>query len=350
MLFSTSPHLQINMQRHLIILLGSIISAILLHLYILYSEGYIYADIKTTGILFCIALMILTTYIMSFVLGQIDRFIKWNNYPISRFIIGITVHSILLFTTFYCFYSDYWHALVFEIPDGNLFNQVTLLRLSIVLFIMTFLFYVIQYATISYRSFTYTQIKETQLKREMVDAQFDALKSQLQPHFLFNSLNTISSLIHKDEEIAESFIRKLAKTYDYSLSNYHEQWVSLKEELEFVKSFVDMMKIRFGNHLRLVIDVKETDLSKKIMPLSLQLLAENAIKHNVIDVDEPLNINVLSSENDIKVFNNKTTKPTSITSHKIGLSNLHKRYSLWSEASIVIKETEDTFSVQIPIH
>jgi LytS/YehU family sensor histidine kinase len=175
------------------------------------------------------------------------------------------------------------------------------------------------------------------------------LKSQLSPHYLFNSLNTISSLIHKDKGSAEEFIRRLADTYTYILRTHKQPLVTIREEIEFVKAYYYLLCVRYREGLKLDLNIPDQLLVAKVPPMTLQILVENAIKHNVFSKDEPLNIYIGVIDNTtIRVINNKTAQPTSVTSTKIGLNNIEMRYSYFTRNKIKIANGAN-FEVNVPI-
>lgn len=208
---------------------------------------------------------------------------------------------------------------------------------------------VIYFAFYSYKEYAVVQIEIVANERRQLQLQFEALKSQLTPHYLFNSLNTISSLLYKDASLTERFIRRLAETYQYILSTQQQQYVSLAEEIEFVKSYHFLLKVRFEENIFLEINIPPTLLKTKIPPLTMQMLVENAIKHNVITKEKPLFIYISAIDNTIlKVMNTKTESPIHTTSFNIGLNNIKKRYNMLSNHKIkVIDETK--FEVHLPV-
>ncbi|MCK5102463.1 MAG: histidine kinase, partial [Cyclobacteriaceae bacterium] len=187
------------------------------------------------------------------------------------------------------------------------------------------------------------------LKEEKLVFQYETLKSQVNPHFLFNSLNTLSSLIYTDTGKAEIFIDEFASIYRYVLENRDRFVVSLKEEVEFIKSFVYLLKIRFGEGLQFNIKIDSEKLKLNLPTLSLQLLVENAIKHNVVTKDKPLEV-FISNENDyIFVKNNLQSREENIESTGIGLENLKQRYKLLSNLQPEFIIENDHYIAKLPL-
>jgi sensor histidine kinase YesM len=277
----------------------------------------------------------------------LDKLLPWYKYEGNRLLLGIFVHFLVAFLG--SFLLLYLSSLVLPSTiDFATVREQYLLKLAIVLLILVLIIEIIYFALYSYYSYTTFQIETVRQERKQIELQLKALKSQLSPHFLFNSLNTISSLVFKDKRMAESFIRKLAELYQYTLSSYQKKLTTLKEELEFVDSYQYLLKIRFGEKFECQFQVDEDLLDTKIPPLTLQMLIENAVKHNVLDTSNPLKVSVFSDKKYIVVRNNITRKPNKVTSFKIGLKNINSRYLLLHEEGIAITNGEN-FQVKLPL-
>ena len=223
------------------------------------------------------------------------------------------------------------------------------IKLCIIILPGVMVYNVIYFASYSYNEFSVIQIQTLESERRQLQLQLEALKSQLKPHYLFNSLNTISSLLYKDANLTEHFIRRLAETYKYILSTHQQQFVTLSEEIEFVKSYHFLLKVRFEENIFLEINIPPTLMKTKIPPLTMQILVENAIKHNVITNDKPLYI-YMSAQDDtvLKVVNTKSESPMHATSFNIGLKNIKKRYDMLSDDKITVID-EQKFAVHLPV-
>lgn len=187
------------------------------------------------------------------------------------------------------------------------------------------------------------------LKRESLNAQLDALRTQVNPHFLFNNLNTLVSLIPENPKQAMDFVQQMSKLYRHILEVKDEQSIPLKDELSVLQAYAFLLQTRFGNNLSVNIDVPNEKLDKKVVPLSLQLLMENAIKHNIVSADKPLHIHISSSNGSIVVDNNLQVKQQVAESTGIGLENIRNRYKLLSDKPVTVRETETNFTVTIPL-
>lgn len=190
--------------------------------------------------------------------------------------------------------------------------------------------------------------KINEIKQEKLKLSYNSLQDQLNPHFLFNNISVLKSLIYYDRKKALVFTEDFADVYRYVLKSAEKRTVKLSDELEFVKKYLALHKSRLGNGLITNISVDPALLALEIAPLSIQLLIENAIKHNVADDDNVLIINILTSDKSIEVNNNIHPKESSYSTQK-GLDNLIKRYEFLCKQAIEINNDEKTFSVRIPL-
>ncbi|MEQ8924264.1 MAG: PAS domain S-box protein [Fulvivirga sp.] len=192
-------------------------------------------------------------------------------------------------------------------------------------------------------------VKE-KIEKGVAQAQFESLKNQVNPHFLFNSLNVLTSLVHIDPNLSERFINELAKSYRYLLEQKDNELVDLKTEIDFVKAFTFLLKIRFEDKLQLKIDLKKAHLSYQIAPLTLQLLIENAVKHNSFSQDEPLKIGIhVEDENVLVVENNLQMRIQSMPSTRVGQSNIINRYKLITDRLPEFSIEKNKYVARIPL-
>ncbi len=196
-----------------------------------------------------------------------------------------------------------------------------------------------------------TQLEKEQLEKLHLQSQLDVLKNQINPHFLFNSLNSLSSLIADEPEKAELFVDKLSTVYRYILLHNDRNWVNLGTELAFIKSYFHLLQTRYGDGAKLEVSVSDAQLDLLLPPLTLQLLVENAIKHNVVHKDKPLLIQITSKgENELQVSNNLQRKDKRLVlSHGVGLNNIAERYNMAKAGMPEIRETDGLFTVTLPL-
>nr|WKN39778.1 histidine kinase [Tunicatimonas sp. TK19036] len=190
------------------------------------------------------------------------------------------------------------------------------------------------------------------LAKENIRSQFEALKSQLDPHFLFNSLNTLAALIDPENDDAQKYLEQLADVYRYVLLSRQKETVLLREELEFVQSYIYLNKTRYRDNLLVQNDIPEESLERRVAPLSLQILVENALKHNIISKDKPLTLSITVDRHGYVVVENNVQKKNILEmekSTKTGLENIVNRYALLTPLPVEINQSAELFSVRIPL-
>lgn len=246
---------------------------------------------------------------------------------IARFILLVGVHGRTL--------PDF---LAGESPDDYSLSMLIALVVALI-------FYGIWY----YKHRQENKVKEQKIIAGTASAKFDALKNQLDPHFLFNSLNVLTSLIEEDPYQAQKFTTSLSKVYRYVLEQKNKDLVSVDEELEFARTYVRLLKMRFEDSIMLDIPEKSSDPEAKIIPLSLQLLLENAVKHNVVTKTKPLHISVFEENGSLVVSNNIQEKQVVKKSSGVGLRNIQQRYGILTDRKVNIDKTPSDFKVQLPM-
>ncbi len=194
-----------------------------------------------------------------------------------------------------------------------------------------------------------TLVEKERLQKENIQSQLEILKNQVKPHFLFNSLNTLASIIPDEPEMAVDYVQKLSKVYRYILEIKDKKLIPVEEELACIKAYLFMLKIRFGENLQVNIQEDNLDLDSHVVPLSLQLLIENAVKHNVISSKRPLHIAIFQENNRLKVRNNLQKKDQQMLSTGTGLNNIRSRYEILSKQDIEVLENKEYFVVSLPL-
>jgi sensor histidine kinase YesM len=194
------------------------------------------------------------------------------------------------------------------------------------------------------------QLRAERLEKESAQAQFAALKSQVNPHFLFNSLSILSSLVYVDAELSEKFIDQLSRAYRYILEQKDNDRILLKTELEFIQAYRFLLQIRFEDKFDVIVNIPESDQSRySIAPLTVQLLVENAVKHNRMSVKEPLQIHIEQDGDNLVIRNNLQIRPQPDISTGVGLKNIINRYALLTPRPVWVGESDDQFIVKIPL-
>ncbi len=192
--------------------------------------------------------------------------------------------------------------------------------------------------------------EEEQAKQAIVQAQLDTLRNQAQPHFFFNSLNTLRDIIDQNtKEEAKEFVNKLSEVYRFILDSENVHLIPLRDELKFAQAYIHVQKERFGKNLNIEWEILENTKDLLVVPMSLQLLLENAVKHNVISKAKPLQVSVQAKDNHLKVENKIQTKSTQLPTTKLGLKNIKKRYALIAKKSISITKDQERFIVKLPL-
>jgi sensor histidine kinase YesM len=327
-------------RRYALLALVSVVLGLVFALYVAYSETGHLPPIRDQFKKY--ALTVLCTLVISLVVFRIDllldKFISWRNSFLVRFFVGFLVNTFITLT-FVALSSLY---LVVASPEATL-------KVSILFIISIFIYEIFYGWFYSYRYYAITQVEGIRSERWQLELQFESLKNQISPHYLFNCLNTISSLLYKDSQMAEEFIRRMSDTFKYVLSNQKQQLVQVRQEVEFVKAYYYLLQVRFEHHLKLEINLPKSILDTPIPPLSLQILVENAVKHNQISKEQPLLVYISAKDNThILVTSTKTTSIKPSHSFKIGLDNIRNRYEFFSTDKIVIKD-DGRFTVQLPV-
>ncbi len=224
-------------------------------------------------------------------------------------------------------------------------NAANYLVAIVITLIVTLAFHAFHF----YKSYNENRVKEQKVIAGTANAKFESLKNQIDPHFLFNSLNVLSSLIEENPENAQRFTTSLSKIYRYVLEQKDKELVTLEEELAFAKTYMNLLKMRFENSISYELPENYDYPEAKVVPLSLQLLLENTIKHNVVSEQKPLHIKIYLEDNYLIVENNLQKKEVLQDRRGVGLQNIVDRYALISERKVLIEENIHFFKIKIPI-
>ncbi|MEO8235857.1 MAG: histidine kinase [Flavobacterium sp.] len=215
--------------------------------------------------------------------------------------------------------------------------------------LITFIIILGIHAFYFYKSYQENRVKEQKVIAGTANAKFESLKNQIDPHFLFNSLNVLSSLIEENPDNAQRFTTSLSKVYRYVLEQKDKDLVSVEEELSFAKTYMNLLKMRFENSLTYELPTENINSEAKVVPLSLQLLLENTVKHNVVSEQKPLHIKIFIDKDYLVIQNNFQKKEVLQDRQGVGLQNIINRYGIISKRKVLIEQNEKTFSVKIPI-
>jgi hypothetical protein len=192
-------------------------------------------------------------------------------------------------------------------------------------------------------------VKAERLQKEKSQVQFDNLKNQLNPHFLFNALTSLNSLIFEDQKLASDFLQQLAKVYRYLLQNKDRNVVTLKSEFDFIMHYVALLETRFHGAVKISFNIAQVAWERSVVPVTLQILLENALKHNIADAARPLTIDIFTSGDYLVVSNNLQIRKTVTASNRQGLENLKSLYNFLTDKPISVESTGERFYVKVPL-
>ena len=327
--------------------LVGLVVGVLLHLYLLTSEELLLQDLAWQGILICAMLSMAGGLLVYWLNHMLDQLLLWERHTGWRLFTGILVVSTLTCTLFIAFYALTPTAIISSRAELNLTDSFYI-KLILLTIILGLVYSIIHFSLYSYLLYSRNQTDLIRQHRRALQLQQAALQSHLSPHFMFNSLNTISSLLHTDRDKAERYIRQMASVYNTTLDYHKKIVVTVQEELDLVQSYLFMMRTRWGDHFTLRID-QALDMSSHVLPLSIQLLVENALKHNIVDDNHRLAIDIRPSAGGIEVTNNITLAPLgSPSSMLVGHSNLRQRYMLHAGQPILIRPSSRSYTVTLP--
>ncbi len=353
-----------NIRTIIYLLAGSLIVTVILYFYFFVGHASEFSLFGSLDILLWAWLgFALTGYALLFVSTRLTKIFSWRTSLGRRFLAGflsnliITLLITFIFIYLYSLFPDERRQLSFDEFLGSDFSS----KLMVLLGFLVFVFTLTDLSVYAYYQFAVDQIKSLQNKRNLLDLRFDALKKQLSPHFLFNSLNTASGMLYRDTVETEKYVRALVSSYKqiFELADYN--LIYLKEELEILKTYKYLLEIRYQDAVNINVNIPEDAFQFKVPPLSLQLLVENAIKHNLVSDKNPLAIEIYAEDNDfvvvknnlkvkpylINVENKIIQNPTALSTHT-GLNNLKSRYDYYTNKNITI-EKNSHFIVKLPL-
>lgn len=277
----------------------------------------------------------------------LDSYFEKDRFSLKRIVIGFfgaflvslgVIFIMHIFEEVLVNKKSFQDFLIDEKPSNYLFSII--ITFFITLSLYTFYFY---------KLYNENKVKEQKIIAGTASAKFESLKNQIDPHFLFNSLNVLSSLIEENPENAQRFTTSLSKIYRYVLEQKDKELVSVDEELAFAKTYMNLLKMRFENSLFYELPTSIIDPEAKVVPLSLQLLLENTVKHNVVSEKRPLHIRIFI-ENGYLIVENDFQKKEVLQDRKgVGLQNIINRYGIITDRKVLIGQNEKAFTVKIPI-
>lgn len=281
---------------------------------------------------------------------QLEFYFSLDKRPFVRILIPVLVSTVGISTIFllmiYLFHS------YFPIYTTREFLMVLGALAVSTIALMNFIFFTFDFLkklNLSQKERADLELKAAQAEREKTLVQYHNLRNQVNPHFLFNTLTSLDGLVQQDPKLASRFIRHLAKVYRYVLEHKENEVVSLQTELEFIQHYISLLQIRYGEALSIEVDVNEKAQDQGIVMVTLQMLIDNALKHNVVQLDLPLYISITCQKGYLEVKNNKQIRRQIETSNGEGLSQLQELYRFLTEKPVQIIDSELFFRVQIPL-
>lgn len=284
---------------------------------------------------------------LGYIEGRIQRHISWLKEPVKRLfaeVVIVTTYSfcvsVVILISFY-FIKGYF---TFPVVDWEVVLQGVKLPMLIA-YVMTFFFTSRAFLT----EWRQAAVHAEKLRTEQFAGQYRLLRDQLNPHFLFNSLNVLSNVIYEDQDKAADYVQQLARFYRYVLEVQNEEVVSLKKELEFGERYLYLQKLRFGANLIIENTVRVME-DEVVPPMSIQLCLENVLKHNAVSQAEPLRIS-LSRDGNLLIIQNQLNPRKTETKEGtgVGLQNIKQRYQLLSGEDVIVEQQLNTFTVKLPI-
>ena len=278
---------------------------------------------------------------------QLDKHFEKNRFHLKRLVIGFLASFFV--SGLAIFFLRMLEDVGFENKTIQEFIQNEMPANYVVAMVITIIVSLVIHLVYFYKSYQENKLKEQKIIAGTASAQFESLKNQIDPHFLFNSLNVLSSLIEENPESAQKFTTSLSKIYRYVLEQKDKELVSVAEELQFAKTYMNLLKMRFENSITFEIPEGFDNEEAKVVPLSLQLLLENCIKHNVVSEAKPLHVKISIENGQLVITNNLQKKEVLQYRKGVGLQNIVNRYGILTKRKVLVEENEKEFKVLLPI-
>jgi len=273
------------------------------------------------------------------------RYLSWLKKPAKSVVTAIVV-TLLYSSIVIIFTNWFWYIYI----GNHTWEQFWIWGKTVIIweYVMLYVVSSMMYASSFFQAWRKNVIEKEKLKNEALALQYETLSNQVNPHFLFNSLNVLLSMIDTDTAAAKRFTTQLSNFYRQLLSLKDKQLLPIDEELTILRNYLDLQQIRFGESLRISMNLP-ADESHLIIPLTLQMLVENAFKHNILSPEQPLTLTIEKSDNQLIVRNNLQKRKNVMGSSQIGLRNLNERYQFLTGHEIEVVETTQSFEVKIPL-
>lgn len=277
----------------------------------------------------------------AFLATTIDKKVSWLEEPVKRLLVGVI--ATLAYSCAVVMITIKMFEWIFSFYLGS--STMPTIILSIVI---TVVFCLFSHGRAFFINWRKLELDAARMRNETLSSRYESLRTQVDPHFLFNSLNVLTTLVYEDADKSALFIKKLSEVYRYVLDTRNRELVTVPEELAFVDSYLYLQQIRFDGKLRIVRNITASNGS--VPPLVVQMLVENAIKHNIVSDHDPLVISISASDQQLSVVNN--LQPRSVEpneSPRIGLDNIRRRFEFFTDRPVIVRHDAQEFSVTIPV-
>ena len=305
------------------------------------DEAYLY---------FYVFVVLIICEISDRIVKYFDRSVLCKNFSKKKLIYIFWIDTVALIPLllavnyFSVFIMKVWLGFPAEDPISNFWGHI------IQSLVIAWLVIAFQLGQLNFKYAKKAESQTAAMQKELLLSKYETLKNQVNPHFLFNSFSVLSSLIHENQELASEFLDQLSKMYRYMLDNRDNRMVSLSKEVEFMKSYIFLQEARHEEGIDIKIDLSLDQDVYFIPTLSLQMLIENAIKHNKFSKDNPMTIRIFNESDEYLVVENELrAKTKEIQSTKVGLENIRNRYNYQSDKRVIIAENDSHFTVKLPI-
>ena len=324
-----------------------VVASVIISLEVLFGTDVDFSDTFVQQIAYYCLYGITLTMVNSAYFDYLNHVVVWVKYVKYRLYIA-ALGSVLV-TMIAIFFLRLLVNVGIKNESFDVFIAGEKLKYYVISLLITMVISLFFHAVYFYKRNQENKVKEQRIIAGTASAKFESLKNQIDPHFLFNSLNVLSSLIEENPVNAQKFTASLSKIYRYVLEQKDKELVSVEEELLFAKTYMDLLKMRFEDSLFYEVVSIPSDPELKVVPLSLQLLLENTVKHNVVSENRPLHIKIYIDGGYLVVENNLQKKEVLGNGQGIGLQNIINRYHIITTRKVIISSTEEMFSVKIPV-
>lgn len=289
-------------------------------------------------------------HLVKWVSGRLDKIMPFEEGPLTRIVFQQAVTLLLLSPIVVL-------SLVVSKPHFPGFVNKQMVAIAIILFIVIVaLFNFSFYAAYFFKNWQMSvqdkadlEIQAARLEKEKMDLQYHQLRNQVNPHYLFNTLTSLDGLIHTNPDLASEFVRHMSKVYRYVLQHKESEVVSLYEELDFIQHYIKLLHIRYGDGLCIAHHISPTALDKGIVMVTLQMLIDNAVKHNIVQSGQTLHVHISDVDDCLVIHNNKQLRKQIETSNGEGLKQLKQLYSFLTPKEIVIEDTNECYTIKMPL-